>query len=205
MDVYKLWHRSGFVSVSSDLLARTGKFAVSIGEIDPDSKKLKSSSDAYLEAYAFLGYLRAIANGTAAEIYPKREGLPTPESFIAYGGANSKEGPISRVFKAHPKEGDDSRFAWKVGIFPARTTKTGAFVPAGDLKQSNFVYVPRSEIPGIAMRLEAGLLTEQFKLGRTLGTELSEYDRQRLQGTDAEPYIHPADDVPHEEAVAHGV
>lgn len=165
-DLYKKWFRSktqsGFLSIKPWFAGM--KFKIDIGKTNPDGK-LISSTSVYLDAFDFGAYLRSIVNGTADKNFPanERNGIPSPEGFASYGGAEINGKPVSRIFKAHYWQNgdsfDESAFAWKCGHFAARKSDTGAFIP--DLKSPisvDFLKVTRQDICSISYLIDLSLM-----------------------------------------------
>lgn len=164
-DLYKKWFRSktqsGFLAIKPWFQGM--KFKIDIGKTSADGK-LQGNTSLYVDAIDFAAYLNSINVGTASSIYPKNEkqGIPTPEGFASYGGANIDGKPVSRIFKAHywqnGEEFDSSRFVWKCGHFAARTSDTGAFIP--DMKSPlsvDSIMVTRQDISSISYILNLSL------------------------------------------------
>lgn len=164
-DLYKKWFRSksqsGFLSIKPWFQGM--KFKIDIGKTSPEGK-LISSTNVYVDAFDFAAYLRSITNGTATINYPanERSGIPSPEGFASYGGADINGKPISRIFKAHYWQNgesyDSNAFAWKCGHFAAKKSDTGAFIP--DLKSAlsvDFLKVTRQDICSISYLLDVSL------------------------------------------------
>lgn len=165
-DIYKKWFRtksqSGFLAVRGWLEA--GKVSVDIGELGEGG--LKGNTNCFTNAVQLAVYLRAVVEGRAAELYPPGNGAPSPESFVYYGGGNTKTGPVSRILKIHHwKKGtgdsatyDASSFVWKCGHFGARTTQSGAFVPDyNKVLSTNLIKVTRQEMAEVSYRLDLAL------------------------------------------------
>ena len=164
-DLYKKWFRSksqsGFLSIKPWFEGM--KFKIDIGKTSPEGKLL-SSTNVYVDAFDFAAYLRSISNGTAVNNFPanERSGIPSPEGFASYGGADINGKSISRIFEAHYWQNgesfDSSAFAWKCGHFAAKKSDTGAFIP--DLKTAlsvDFLKVSRQEICSISYLLDMAL------------------------------------------------
>ena len=163
--LYKKWFKSksqsGFVSIRPWFQGM--KFNVDIGKTSP-AGKLESSTNCFVDAVDFAAYLRSISNGTAVVNFPANErlGIPTPESFVSYGGATVNNRVISRIFKVqYWQSGDNvdtSAFNWKVGHFKARKSESGAFIP--DMKSPlsvDSIKVTRQDIVSISYLLDLSL------------------------------------------------
>lgn len=157
-DLYKKWFRSktqnGFLAIKPWFEAL--KMKIDIGKTSPEGK-LISSTNVFVDAIDFGAYLKAIVNGNAVSIYPANDkmGVPTAEGFVSYGGATIDGKPVSRIFKAHYWQSNDTydtnSFAWKCGHFAARKSDSGAFIP--DMKQVlsvDLIKVTRQDISSIS-------------------------------------------------------
>jgi hypothetical protein len=164
--MYKKWFRSkdksGFLSITPwfDPEKNIAKLTVDIGESDPNTNKLLSSTNAYVDAHFFGAYLKSIANGSAVKNFPAGYNektlidKPTPESHTFYGGS----GNTARVFRIHhwalPAHGsyDDKAFVWKIGHFESRgSSSNGAIIP--DMSKpisKNMIKVSRLDIVEIS-------------------------------------------------------
>lgn len=164
-DLYKKWFRSksqsGFLSIRPWFQGM--KFKIDIGKTSPDGKLL-GHTHLYVDAIDFAAYLRAIVQGNALNIYTANErmGVPTPEGFSSYGGANVDGKAISRIFKAHYWTSGDTvdptAFVWKAGHFAARVSDTGAFIP--DMKSPlsvDSIKVTRQDIASISYIVDLSL------------------------------------------------
>lgn len=164
-DLYKKWFRSktqsGFLAIKPWHQAL--KMKIDIGKTSSEGK-LISSTAVFVDAIDIGAYLRSVANQTAIINYPQNEknGAPTPESFVSYGGSIVEGKPISRIFKAHywqsSEEYDSSAFVWKCGHFAARKSDTGAFIP--DMKSPisvDSIKVTRQEICSIAYLIDLSM------------------------------------------------
>lgn len=157
--LYKKWFKagsqSGFISITPWYEAR--KVSIDIGSVNPDTKAVVSSTKCFIDIIEFGTYLRAIVNGTAEKLYPKRDQCPSPESFLSYGGS----GDLSRVFKIHywsadaESIGTAGSFAFKCGHFGGTVTKTGATIPNfKDRKSANLIKVTLLEMHEISYRVD---------------------------------------------------
>lgn len=164
-DLYKKWFRSktqsGFLSIRPWFAGM--KFKIDIGKTSPDGKLL-GHTNVYVDAVDFAAYLKAIVNNNADVLFPGSDkmGLPTPEGFASYGGANIDGKPISRIFKSHHwptgETYDSNAFIWKSGHFAARQSDTGAFIP--DMKSPisvDSIKVTRQDIVSISYILDLAL------------------------------------------------
>jgi len=164
-DLYKKWFRSktqsGFLAIKPWHQAL--KMKIDIGKTSSEGKLL-SSTAVFIDAIDLGAYLRSISNQTALVNYPQNDknGSPTPESFVSYGGSVVDGKPISRIFKAHywqnGEDYDSSAFVWKCGHFAARKSDSGAFIP--DMKSPisvDQIKVTRQEICSIAYLIDLSL------------------------------------------------
>jgi len=169
-DLYKKWFRSktnsGFLTIKPWFEGM--KVKVDIGKTSAEGK-LISSTNVYLDALDFAAYLKSIVIGSAVNIYPanERAGVPTNEGFASYGGSDQNGKIISRIFKAHYWQSNDTydaaAFAWKCGHFNAKKSDTGAFIP--DMKSPlsvDSIRVTRQDISEISYRLDLALTTYAF-------------------------------------------
>ena len=166
-DLYKKWFRSktqnGFVSIKPWFEAL--KLKIDIGKTTPDGKLL-SSTNVFVDAVDFGAYLRSIVNGTAVRNFAAndRAGIPTAEGFASYGGAVIEGKPVSRIFKAHYWQANESyqedAFAWKCGHFTARKSDSGAFIP--DMKSPlsvDLIKVTRQDICSISYLVDLAMIS----------------------------------------------
>ena len=165
-DLYKKWFRSktqsGFLSIKPWYQGL--KFKIDIGKTSPDGKLLGSTM-VFVDAIDFAAYLDSIINGTAKTNFPinEKNGSPTDESFVSYGGGLIDSKPISRIFKSHywqnsDKSYDSNAFTWKCGHFSARKTESGAFIPNMSSPVSvDSIKVTRQDIVSIAFILKLSL------------------------------------------------
>lgn len=166
-DLYKKWFRSktqsGFLAIKPWFKAL--KMKVDIGKTSAEGK-LISSTNVFVDAVDFGAYLRAINNGTAANIYPANDrlGIPTAEGFASYGGATIDGKPVSRIFKAHywmqGETVDPTAFVFKCGHFAARKSDSGAFIP--DMKQLisvDSIKVTRQDIASISYLIDLSMVS----------------------------------------------
>lgn len=132
-DLYKKFGRDRFCSIRPWIEAN--KIVVDIGQFDPDSGKLKSASNAFLDIVKFGTYLRAVTNCVAMNIYRKdsRMQVETDEGVTFFGGGQIDGRPVSRIFKAqYWKTGDSfdpSAFMWKIGHFEGTEQGKGIIAP----------------------------------------------------------------------------
>lgn len=170
-DLYKKWFKSksqsGFLTIKPWFDGM--KVKIDIGKTSPEGK-LISSTNVYLDAIDFAAYLQSVVNGTAVNNYPanERAGIQTNEGFASFGGADQNGKVISRIFKAHHWQSnetyDPTAFAWKCGHFSARKSDTGAFIP--DMKSPisvDSIKVTRQEISEISFRLNLALHSYAFQ------------------------------------------
>lgn len=166
-DLYKKWFRSktqnGFVSIKPWFEAL--KLKIDIGKTSADGKLL-SSTNVFVDAIDFGAYLRAIVQNTAVNAFPAndRMGIPTAEGFASYGGGMIDGKPVSRIFKAHYWQANDTydsnSFAWKCGHFAARKSDTGAFIP--DMKSAlsvDLIKVTRQDIHSISYLVDMAIIS----------------------------------------------
>jgi hypothetical protein len=166
-DLYKKWFRSktqnGFVSIKPWLDAL--KLKIDIGKTSSDGK-LISSTNVFVDAIDFGAYLRSLTNGTGPHNFPAndRSGIPTAEGFASYGGAIIEGKPVSRIFKAHYWQNndtyDENAFAWKCGHFAARKSDSGAFIP--DMKSPisvDLIKVTRQDICSISYLVDLAMIS----------------------------------------------
>jgi hypothetical protein len=139
-DLYKKWFRSkerqGFLSIRPWL--SVGKLVVDIGQADPNTKKLSSHTNVYVNAITLATFLKAVTEGYAEKLYPKNDKgmVQTAEGLTLFGGSRVEGKPVARVFKIayYPRAGqdagfDDRSFQWKTGHFEANESASGAFMP----------------------------------------------------------------------------
>jgi hypothetical protein len=171
--LYKKYFKSakaeGFLTLRPWLEAC--KFQVEVGDVSDGA--LKSVSIAYVDAIELATYLRAVISGHAEALYPAdvKNGIHTPESYVAYGGGNTPGGDVvARIVKIHHwssgGNADSSAFAWKCGTFEGRRTNTGAVVP--DLQKpitQNMIRVTRQEMAIISYRADLALQGHLAKVG----------------------------------------
>lgn len=161
--IYKEWFKTnsaaGFITITPWLTAR--KLVLDIGSVDPNSNKVTSNTQFYVNALDLHTYLQSVINGSAVEIYPKRSQCPSPESFVAFGAS----GTDSRVLKVHywgagsDKDGDPNGFAWKVGLFGGKKSASGAVEPQwNDIKSRDQIRRSRLEMHRIAHAVNFSLI-----------------------------------------------
>lgn len=166
-DLYKKWFRSktqnGFLSVKPWFEAL--KLKIDIGKTSADGKLL-SSTNVFVDAIDFAAYLRSIVNGNAPKNFPAndRAGIPTNEGFASYGGAMIEGKPVSRIFKSHYWQSnesyDENSFVFKCGHFQARKSDTGAFLP--DMKNPisvDLIKVTRQEICSMSYLIDLAMVS----------------------------------------------
>lgn len=166
-DLYKKWFRS---SSQSGFLAirpwhKALKMKIDIGKTSSDGKLL-SSTAVFVDSVDFAAYLKSVCNNTASHIYPANEKMqaPTPESFVSFGGAMVDGKPVSRIFKSHHWQSnetyDPTAFVWKCGHFVARKSDSGAFIP--DMKQLisfDSIKVTRQDISSISYLMDLAMIS----------------------------------------------
>lgn len=172
--LYKKWFRTptnaGFLSIVPWFDPDKGimKLTVDIGESDPKTESLKSSSNAFVDAFVFGAFMTSIANGSAKVNYPKGFGKslsdrPTDEALSFYGGS----GDTSRIFRVHhwkidKDKYDTKAFVFKIGHFKGVTKNNGAIVPDTSQPISrNLIKVTRAEICQIAYTINAKVIAAQ--------------------------------------------
>lgn len=163
---FKAANNEGFLTIKPWF--DVNKLSVDIGAVNNGT--LQNNTLAWVNAIDLAVYLRAIVNQTAEELYPakEREGINTPESFIAYGGGTTGEGHlVARVVKIHRWAADSkTAFAWKAGAFEGRKTKVGAIIP--DMTKpitQNMIRISRLEMHEISYRLDLGLMGHLSRVG----------------------------------------
>jgi hypothetical protein len=170
-ELYKKWFKAGsnagFLSITPWLAA--GKFTIDVGKVDPNGSAVLSNTKCYIDAVRLGTYLRAVVSGTGANLFPKRQDCPSPESFVVYGGTAGAD-PKARVFKIHwwgakaDSPGDEGGFAWKCGEFGGKVTDTGAITPLYDKPVStDMIKVTRQEMAEIAYRIDLCLIGHAAK------------------------------------------
>lgn len=156
--IFKKWFKTssaaGFLSITP--WDGGNKFVVDIGATDPSGGSVKSSTKCFVDPVELGLYLQSVVNNSAVDLYPKRSGCPSSESFIGFGGS----GTVSRVFKVHywgaksDVEGTRSGFAWKCGHFEGTVSNSGAIQPNYDKQLStDMIKVSLLEMHEIEYRL----------------------------------------------------
>lgn len=166
-NLYKKWFRSktqsGFVSITPWFQAL--KMKIDIGKTSPEGK-LISSTNVFVDAIDFGAYLKSITTGTSVSTYSANDkmGIPTAEGFVSYGGGIIDGKPVSRIFKSHYWQANESynstSFVWKCGHFVARKSESGAFIP--DMKQVisvDQIKVTRQEISSISYLMDLAMVS----------------------------------------------
>lgn len=191
-DLYKKWFnfggRAGFLSISPFFTAdkggkvdQVGKVAIDVGQIDPNTDKIKSSTKCFVDAVDLAVYLRVVLDGKGADLYPKRKYCPSPESFVAFGGREE----LARVLKIHwwnakdargdqpADSGDPNGFAWKCGHFTGKVGDNGQIIPNfAEPKGADLIKVSKLEMYEISKRLDLALTSwvtthaNWFEVGR---------------------------------------
>lgn len=165
-ELYKVWKKVGtigrFLTIAPWMEA--GKVSIDIGETGEGG--LKSNTKCFASLLSLTTYLQAVCDNQAAQLYPAddKKGVPTQEGFVAYGGANTPQGPVARLVKIHywgtgEKTYDARAFAWKTGCFKAKTSTSGAFI--ADMSQVlsiNSIKVSRVEMAEMALVLQLALV-----------------------------------------------
>lgn len=146
---FKFKDKGGFIALRPWL--RAGKISVDIGETAAGG--LVGNTLVWAPALPFAVYLRAVANDTAQKLYPADGNDNPAETYMYYGGGKTADGPVSRILKVSywPNTTDGQAFQFKTGIFKARESATGAFLP--DMKSpvsQNSIKVTRKEIAEIS-------------------------------------------------------
>lgn len=156
-EVYKRHWRSkskgGFLTITQAF--QIGKVGVDIGEYGQDGKLL-THTRVFASAIGLAVYLRAVIDGTAVRLYPENENKNiTNEGFVAFGGAETDAGPVSRILKIGYNNNDTEVFQWKAGIFGGRKTESGAYLPNyKDARSENATLVPRVDMHEMQYRLD---------------------------------------------------
>ncbi len=129
-DVFKKWHRSGFISFK--YWVKEEKVLVEIGTIDK-SNNLSSSAKSYVNAHLFLAYLKSEVEGNVGLLFPD---YPDKIMQLFGGSPSSKDGyPISRVFTSLPwrstkdSPADLTARAFSCGEYKGKLTNQGAITP----------------------------------------------------------------------------
>lgn len=163
--LYKKWSVFGdkgrFLTIRPWIEA--AKVAVDIGELEKG--KFIGNSVVWADMLALGAYLNAVAAGRGEAIYranPKA-GVPTPEGYSKYGGANIEGQSVSRILKIHhwqqeKDKYDPSAFVWKCGHFKANVSRTGAYIP--DMRAPISIHsikVSRQEMNEIALAMQLAL------------------------------------------------
>lgn len=164
-DLYKKWFRSktqsGFLSIKPWHQAL--KMKIDIGKTSSETSLL-SSTAVFVDSVDLAAYLKSVSLGTAVTNYPQNDRLlvPTNEGFVSYGGAIIDGKPVSRIFKSHywqtNETYDINSFVWKCGHFAARKSDSGAFIP--DMKSPisvDQIKVTRQDICSISYLLDLSL------------------------------------------------
>jgi hypothetical protein len=136
---------------------------IDIGKISNDGK-LAGNTHVFVDAVDFAAWLRSVINGTAKLAYKAnaKTGVLTDEGFVSYGGAEVQGKPISRIFKIHHWQNnetfDQDAFVFKTGHFNAKKTDSGAFLP--DMKSPisvDSIKVTRQELHSISYLVDLAL------------------------------------------------
>ncbi len=174
--IYKRWFRtkdkSGFISIIPWFDNEKGivKLNIDVGESDPSTNALRSSTNAFVDAYKFGSFVKAIANDTAKSIFPSKNKKinnewkpdpdhPTDESIAFYGGSNG----VARIIRIHhwqtPNGYDSSAFVVKIGHFEGNTSHSGAIIAdMSKIISRNQIKVSRQEMAEISYIIETELI-----------------------------------------------
>lgn len=164
-DLYKKWFRTsgrgGFLSLRPWWEA--GKISIDIGEVN-GAGELQGHTNVWCGIINLGLYLKAVYDGHAERLYPKkdRDGLPSAEAFVYYGGASTADGDVARILKIHHwmsgDTPDPSAFAWKTGIFVGKKGPTGAYIAdMSKPKSTNLIKVSRLEMAEMHYRIDMAL------------------------------------------------
>lgn len=156
-DVYKKWHRTGFIAVK--YWVKEGKVQIEIGTINTSTNALVSSAKAFGDVYEFLAYLGAEIEGRTSLLYPE---YPTKILQFFGGTARGKDGPISRVFTTLPwksspdSEPDLTARSFSCGVYKGKLMKQGAIQP---------IYTEKLDLERVKMTMaDMAKLYEQLKV-----------------------------------------
>lgn len=128
-EVYKQWHRRGFLSIR--FWPHAEKVQIEIGEINPNTSKQVSVSKCFVDINKFLAYLYAEVHGRVEVTLPEF----ATKDWQVFGGGTGEDGPISRVFTAGywkpSKEAspDPTKRSFRCANYVGKPSKTGAMVP----------------------------------------------------------------------------
>ena len=166
-ELYKKWFRSktqaGFLGIKPWFEAL--KARIDVGKASPDGKLL-SSTAVFVDIVDLAAYVRAVNSGMATTIYPANEknGVPTNEGFVSYGGSIKDGKAVSRIFKSHywqtDGQYDPNFFVWKCGHFEATHTASGAFIPNMSKALSvDSIKVSRQDLASIGYLLDVAMIS----------------------------------------------
>lgn len=128
-EVFKHWHKYGFISVK--YWPRANQVLIEIAQTNTDTKAVVSLSEAYIEGDKFLSYLRAETHKLVSHLYPDYP----QQGFKNYGGTTKDGQPISRVFASNfwkIKGTDDPDYtarAFSCSLYKAKRNAQGAYQP----------------------------------------------------------------------------
>ncbi len=160
IEIYKKWHKTGFISISNWPTADKVKFEIATTTED---RKLKSLSTCYLPVYEFLTYLQAEVSGRVTEIFPEFAKTDKNHGWTKYSGSPKANPVIARLFKItdwnfkHDQSWTPSgsrRF--KCGEFDGQVTNTGAVNPIwSKMHNDNSIKMSQYDIAELYQRLSA--------------------------------------------------
>jgi hypothetical protein len=173
--IYKKWFRTkdkaGFISITPwfDNEQDITKLIIDIGEANPQTKQLLSSTNFFVDGFKLGSFLHSVSHGTGTMNFPiKKKKINdewqndpdnrTNESISFYGGS----GNVARVFRIHhweTKDGhDSSSFVFKTGHFKGNTSSTGAIIPImSEPISANLIKMTRPEIAELSYIIDIEL------------------------------------------------
>ena len=153
-EIYKQWHKRGFLSVR--YWPHAEKVQVEIGTIDPNSYKTLSVSKCFIGAYEFLTYTHAETYNQIDRIFPDF----ATKDWQVFRGNVGEDGPISRVFTAgywKPNKDaapDPTRRSFRCANYVGKPTNSGAMMPIYDKPISfNMIQMTFAQIAELHHRL----------------------------------------------------
>lgn len=94
IDLFKKWHRTGFVSVA--YWATAEKVIVEIGAIDPDKNNaLLKATKCFIPSLQFMSYLHAEIHGMTDRMFPSFD-----TKGVSFFGGTPKPPVVSRIFNS---------------------------------------------------------------------------------------------------------
>lgn len=94
IELFKKWHRTGFISVGYWNYA--DRVIIEIGSVNPDdNNSLKGATKSFIPVFQFLAYLQAEVNGNPGLMFPKFE-----DKGVSFFGGNNKPPIVSRIFNS---------------------------------------------------------------------------------------------------------